>query len=182
MKIQSESGMTLTELLIAGLLLGGIFLAVTTVHISSLRLLTGQTNAGGLDPLLALEHISRNVTLANEVVVDGAVVTGGRTQLKLRIDPADPGTSDPNDDNWVSYGFVNGHLRWRTITVAAFPAAPNIVVGDPEVVPGLALSTAAANPSSFNLMSPNVVEIDVTPAAGSESVITTRVMLGQRSR
>ncbi len=180
MRPQPQSGMTLVELLIAGLLLGGIFLAVTSVHISSLKLLTGQTNAGGLDPLLALEHISRNVTLANEVIVDGVVVTGGRTQLKLRIDPVDPGTPNPANDNWIVYRFINGALRWKTVTPPT--AVTDVGAGDPEVVPRLALSTAAANPSSFNLTSPNVVEIDVTPAAGSESVITTRVMLGQRSR
>lgn len=177
MRPQSQNGMTLTELLIAGLLLGGIFLAVTTVHVSSLKLLTGQMNTGGVDPLLALEHISRNVRIANEVIVDGADVTGGKTQLKLRIDPANPGTPGPADDHWIVYRFINRALRWKTVT----PPAPVSAVdaGSPEVVPGLTLSTA--NPSSFNLTSPNVVEIDVAPAGRSESVITTSVMLTQRS-
>lgn len=180
MNPQSQSGMTLMELLVAVLFLGGIFLTVTTVHISSLRLLQGQTNAAGLDPLLALEHISRNVTLANEAIVDGDVVAGGKSQLKLRIDPADPGTPGPADDNWIVYRFINGALRWKTVTPPT--AVTNVNANDPEVVPRLVLSTAAANPSSFNLPSPNVVEIDVTPAAGPESVITTSVMLRQRSR
>ncbi len=184
MNRQSQSGMTLVELLIAGLLLSGIFLAVTTVHISSLKLLRGQENAAGLDPLIALEHISRNVTVANEVFVDNGTGVPGTTQLKLRIDRGDPGTTVLTDDEWVIYRFINGGLFWRTVIGGGAAAAPNIAVGGAgvaEVVPGLALSTAPL--SSFNLTSTNVIKIDLRPAVDRpEPVITTSVMLGQRSR
>ena len=151
MVTRGSRGFTLTEALLATLLLAVIFLGATSAFVSAMALFNNmQNNQGHLDAYIVTEHMVRKVTLANRVVVDQ-----GGEQLKLRWDYAlgtfalngGTGTAyDLSDDTWVKYRIIGNRLRWRSDAAEA----PDVSAGDPEVQSGLVLDAG----SLFTLINP----------------------------
>src|SRR3990167_1757054 len=138
LKLANQNGIALMELLIAALLLSGVFMAATALHISSLKLLDRQTQSIGVNPLTAFEQIRRDIKKTNYAVVDET-----KKQLTLRIekDATDPPTVTPDDDDWVVYKIeADNTLRWKT--AAASDSPPDVANDDPEVVSGVWVSVA----------------------------------------
>ncbi len=155
MKIRGTSGHTLLEIVIASVLIGMIFVMITTLYATSLKFLRGDMASNDLDTLLALETMARNASTSTDAVVDM-----GGSQLKLRIDTNNPSTATALDDQWVSYRFLrNGaafELRNRTVLPPA--AAPaNVTAADREVVSGLPV-LGGAGQSGFQLLNPSTPE------------------------
>ena len=158
-KMKNQLGLTLIETLIAGLLLSGIFISVTSIYITVLKFIDSEIKAANIDTLIAVETMTRKINLANNVLVNGG------NQLKLEIDNGDPGTISTADDVWVKFGILGNSLRTKT---EAVPDG-DVSIADPEVFPGLTV----LDDSQFNLINPtasglaNVVNIRLTTEGGS---------------
>lgn len=156
--LRSAKGMTLIETLIAGLLLSGIFIAVTSIYISTLKFIDSEIKAANIDTLIAMETMTRKINLAYNVVV------AGDKQLKVEIDPNDPATLSSADDVWIKFGIVANSLRTKT---EALPDG-DVTIADPEVFPDLKV----LDDSKFNLINPtasgrpNVVKIQLATEGG----------------
>lgn len=166
MKLTNQSGHTLVEIVIASMLIGVIFLLVTSLYVSALKFLKGEVASTDVSSLLALETMARNVSRANDGIVDA-----GGLQVKIRIDPNDPATATPADDQWVSYRFLDSgsgfRLRSRTVNPPnANPA--DVAASDPEVVRGLAV-LAGPGQSGFQLVNPT--------AQGASTVVQIRLVV-----
>ena len=180
--LRKNKGFTILELLIASLLASVVFLAVTSVYVSGLRLLTSTEDAKQLDAAIAMHAMSKNITLANQVTVSTAGPVTGQ-QLTLRLDynndangmPTLPKyTADPADDLFIMYAFIGNALRttWGN-------AAANVVATDREVTPGLVVTAG-----SFTLFNPvnnisNAVTISIL--SGGRTLNTT-VVAGAASK
>ena len=142
MKTGCPSGHTLIEVLLASLLIGLIFLILTTLYVSGLKLFRGQLASPDNDFLVAFETIARKASLANEAIVD---MNG--YQVRLRIDSNDPATATANDDQWIGYRYfdiqtlqpTNGAegAQIRSTPPKATSAEANVTSADAEVVPNL---------------------------------------------
>ncbi len=183
---KKQNGITLTELLIAGILLSVVFVAATSLYVSALKFFKSQTASADVNSLIALEHISRNIKKANDVAI-----SGGGSQLKLRIEGSDPATQSVLDDQWVVYGVVSGKLYWKAPYAVtgdgAASTATDVTNTDPELVPGLTISSAIpfslTNPSAQGVT--NIVQIVLVTTEGNPSkdnTITTSVMIGSKSK
>ncbi len=155
MKILGRAGHTLVEILVASLLIGAVFLIITSLYVSGLKFLKLETNSQNVDIQLAFETLARNAGLAEEAIVDAS-----NTQLKLRIDPNNPATPSAADDKWITYRFisVNGVIQLRSRTVAPPNAVPGEVsITDPEIVPGVVFLLNYGQPGfwpGFYLLNP----------------------------
>jgi hypothetical protein len=196
---RGRAGLTLTEAILATLLLSVIFLGATSALVSSMALFNSiRNNQGRLDATIALEHMARKVALANKIVVDQ-----GGSQLKIRWDyaigtfalnGAGAGTPDnPADDTWVKYRIIGNSLRWRNDAAEA----PDVAAGDPELMPGLTLSGGSiftlVNPTGIlegsadpNVVGvPTVVEINLVAQSGtpaSDVTLNTDVAAGAMTK
>ena len=146
--MRSQAGHTLTEILLASLLISLVFLIMTSLYVSSLKFLNGETTSPDMNSLLALETMTRDASVASDVSWDPS----DTSQFKLRIDTNDPATARTDDDKWVSYRFINGALRTHTVNPPNAVAA-DVTAGDAEVAPGLS-ALAGANQSGFQLLNP----------------------------
>lgn len=184
MKLRSVHGITLLELLIAGTLLGVIFVAAIAVQISSLGFLKGMMNAPDVNAAIAFEQMVRDVKRANDIAVSDA-----GQQLKLKIDTLEPADSTLTGDRWIVYGIVNSKLRWKKYTTEATgPAssAPSLTASDGEEVFS-GLNVAAT--SSFTLIDPTTtgtsiqVKINlIVQGAGNQTVTFSSTILPSRSK
>lgn len=166
MKLQDQPGHTLVEIVIASMLIGMVFLMVTSLYVSSLKFLNSEVASPSVGSLLALETMARNVSLANEGIVDA-----GGLQVKIRIDANDPATATAADDKWVTYRFLDSGsgVRLRTRTVDPPNAVPaDVTAADPEVVTGLTV-LAGAGQSGFQLINPT--------AQGSSTVVQIQMVV-----
>ncbi|HTL69851.1 MAG TPA: hypothetical protein VL404_01025 [Candidatus Eisenbacteria bacterium] len=197
--IRRRAGLTLTEAILATLLLSVIFLGATSALVSAMALFNSlQNNRGRLDATIALEHMARKIALSNRVVVDQ-----GGAQLKLRWDfatgtfalnGAGAGTpSDLTDDTWVKYRIIGNQLRWRNDAAES----PDVGAGDPELEPGLTLQSGSiftlVNPTGIlegsadpNVVGvPTVVEINLVAQSGtpaSDVTLNTDVAAGAMTK
>ena len=180
-------GFALMELLIVALLLSGIFMAATALHISSLKLLDRQTQSIGVNPLTAFEQIRRDIKKTNYVKIDD---NGKRLTLRIEKNATDPPTVTPDDDDWVVYKIMESNtLRWETS--AASGPEPEVTDADPQVVSGVWVSEVSSsfdvtNPSlTFTTQesagNPTVVKLNFVSGGGPEP-ITTSVLAGEMSK
>ena len=187
-KLKNNGGITLVEILIASSLASVVFLAVASVYVSGLRLLNSTQDVNSLDPALAMNLMSKNIALANQVTVQSISTAGD--QLTLRLDynnnagvPTIPKfTADTSDDFYILYRFIGTALKTR------FGAAtPDVAAGDTEVIPGLTMTAG-----SFTLYNPvdkdgnangqsNAVTISIA-SNGRTLVTTTAVGAGRKSQ
>lgn len=114
LNLRNSRGVTLTELMVAGLLLAGVSVTATSVYLSGLKFYKSRLNSTRLlDVAIAQESISKKIRLASEFVLttdSGAVITtpgqvAQRLGLRLDYKPdsflANGGTAtpiDPTDD------------------------------------------------------------------------------------
>lgn len=183
MRISSERGITLLELIIAATLLSVVFVAAISLQVSSLSFLRGMMNAPDVNAAIAFEQMVRDVKRAND-----AAVTDADQQLKLKIDTLIPADASLTGDRWIVYGFVDGTLRSKTYTTEATgPAssAPSVTDSDPEVLSGL----SAAPASSFTLIDPSgsgtsiQVKISmVVQGEGAKTVSFSTTIMPSRSK
>ncbi len=172
--LRHKRGMTLIELLVASLLISVVFLAASSLYISTLKLFksAGQRAGGGpgisteTDAFIAMEHITRRLRLANRVIMgldsdsaNQSTVLVSR-QIKIRMD-YNPQTLVPNnspvgtayvktDDQWAKYRFVpdgGGDVTKTTLRwkIAAAETGGDVTSADPEVAPGLKLVDSGAS-------------------------------------
>lgn len=166
MKLADQSGHTLVEIIIASMLIGMVFLMVASLYLSALKFLRSEVASPSVNSLLALETMARDVSVANDGIVDA-----NGLQVKIRIDTNDPATATAADDKWVSYRFLDSGsgARLRSRTVNPPNASPaDVTASDPEVVTGLAV-LAAAGQSSFQLINPT--------AQGAPTVVQVRLVV-----
>jgi len=177
--------LTLTELLIAGVLLSGVFVAAATVYISALRFMNSMRNNRQLDIFMAMEHMTRKINLANQVIVldaVGAAVADGVAgkELKICMDYR-PNLTDPNnaplgttavttDDRWVKYKFVRSSqsLRWMNVVFASGTDGFDDRSSD-EVVNRLQIDEAR---STFTRLNSTTVRINLVAQAGNGNTVT----------
>jgi len=156
----------------ASLLISAIFVIVASLYVSALKFLNGEMTSPDLNTMIALETMTRKIASANQAIVDP---TG--LELKLRIDTNDPATLSTADDQWVTYRFLSGHLRTKTVNPPnAVPA--DVTSSDPEVVPGLSVLAATGQSSFFMLNptaqgSPIVVRMQLSVAGNANSQART---------
>ena len=165
--LRKTNGITIIEILIASLLASVVFLAVASSYTSGLRLLALTRDAASLDPAMAMNAMSKNIALANQIVIDPSY-----KQLTLRLDYINDGTgvpttprytADTSDDFYVMYRFISGGLR-----TAYGLSARNINGTDPEVIPGLSVTDG-----SFSLFNLSPVAVTVSIQSGGRTLITT---------
>ncbi len=167
--------MTLTELLIASILLSVVFLASTSLYITANRFLDDQeARWQQMDSIIAMEHMARRIVLGNEIVMDGS----GKW-IKVRWDYGADYTA-PNgidgtpettaDDNWLKYAITNdSKLLW---CVEAIEGVGAPCAGGLEVQTGLTVNQGA---SSFSLTyppgNPPTLDIDLETTVGTDTVV-----------
>lgn len=176
MKLRLQRGVTLIEILMAGLLLSVVFLATTSAYIAALKFFGSvRDKSGQIYGFMGVEHIARRVELANEIIVNngGVVNINAGKQIKMRWDYDALGTplntpSNVADDTWVKHRFIENpggsgvwKLYWRTDTAAAGPVA-DVTTADPQIEPQLTTNTN----STFTLTSPSGL------AEGQRTVLT----------
>ncbi len=108
--IRKNNGITIIEILIASLLASVVFLAAASSYTSGLRLLASTRDSASLDPAMAMNFMSKNIALANQIAVSSS---GER--LLLRLDYSDDNgdgifdvpnhTSKTSDDVYIAYWF-----------------------------------------------------------------------------
>ena len=122
--VTGQDGVTLTELLIVGLLSGIVFMGATMMYTGSLRQYgTLRNSMLNIDPRATIEELAKKIAPANEfqlknpsgthslglwVRVDAAVDANG--SLTRRDTPV-----TLSDDAWIKYRFftTDNTLRWR---------------------------------------------------------------------
>jgi Tfp pilus assembly protein PilV len=170
LKLRSSRGVTLVEILMAGLLLSVVFLACASAYITTLKFFNAvREKSGQLYTFIGMEHVARRVELANDILVnDGGVANAGTgKQVKMRWDCAETGAANNTannvaDDTWVKYRIIEDpsgsdpsgsgtwKLFWRTES-AAGGAATDVANSDPQVETALKLGSN----STFLLTSPS---------------------------
>jgi Tfp pilus assembly protein PilV len=165
LKLRSSRGVTLIEVLMAGLLLSVVFLACASAYISTLKFFNAlREKSGQLYAFIGMEHVARRAELANDVMVNDGGVANAETgrQLKMRWDYTEDGApkntaNTVSDDTWVKYRIIEEpsgsgtwRLFWRTDTAAA-GAAADVATSDTQVESALTLGPA----STFVLTSPS---------------------------
>ena len=177
-----ERGFTVMELMIAVSLLATVFLGATAIYVSATKSFKGlDAKSEEIGGFLALEHMSRRIGLGNQ-----AVLVGGGAQIKIRWDYADynaPLGAPPNgtpvnfaDDTYIKYGVVAGALRFRIDAAQA----GNVTAADPEVEPGLRVTSA----TPFALVNNRRVAIALAAQIGNPArtkTLRTQVSLGGRA-
>ncbi len=169
-RLRKNDGITLIEILIASLLVSVVFLAVASSYTSGLRLLASTRDSTLLDPAMAMNAMSKNTALANQIAINPS-----EKRLTLRLDynhtngvPTTPKyTADTSDDFYIMYQFVAGGIH------TDYGSAPSTVDGnDPEVIPGLA--TANGNFAFFNpLVADNSNAVTISFESGGRTLNTT---------
>ena len=120
-----QAGLTLTELVIASLLVGIVSLGIFSVDYA----LRGSRNAASDDALLAMrtwaamEHITKNAKLAvGNVNSVGVAAVQGSNYLCFRQDVVST-PSDFSDDIWRCYSGISNNIHTCTTTAGAGPSA-----------------------------------------------------------
>ena len=141
-RLRRENGVSLTELMIATILLSVVFLACISLYVSAMNFFKAQKDRWArIDSFLAMEHMTRRIVLGNDILLNP-----GQKWVKVRWDYTGdyftPNRTPNNyaDDQWLKYGIVGNTLRWR---VDATPDA-NVSGSDPEVQAGLFVDTAGS--------------------------------------
>ncbi len=166
LNLRGSRGLTLIEILIAGLLLSVVFLASASAYITTLKFFNAvREKSGQIYAFMGMEHITRRVELANDIMVNDGGTANAETgkQLKMRWDYNADGVlngdtaNDVSDDTWVKYRFIEEpvgsgtwRLFWRTDTAAA-GSATDVANTDEQVETGLTLGAS----STFALTSPS---------------------------
>ncbi|GEM_PF-2268159 len=169
-KRKRQQGLTLTELLVATFLMSVVFISVTAVYISALKLFqTMQLNAGAggtlstSDQYIALEQMIRRARLANNVVLGepgNPFIANDPAkhyqQVKFRLDynagslipnNSPTGTTlDTSDDQWVKYRFVQVGGVWKLLWRTDATVTADVSAADPELQPNLKITDF---PSSY---------------------------------
>lgn len=168
--LRKTNGITIIEILIAALLASVAFLAAASSYTSGLRLLASTRDSASLDPAMAMNAMSKNIALANQIAINPS-----EKRLTLRLDynhtngvPTTPKyTPDTSDDFYIMYQFVGGGIH----TVYG-PAASTVVANDPEVIPGLATTNGYF--AFFNPLVPDDSNaVTISFQSGGKTLITT---------
>lgn len=189
---KNESGITLAELLIAGVLLGVVLMAATSFLATAFKFSKGQTGSQDANAFISLEYIARSVKKANFVAVDNPGSLGPQLKLRMEKDTTVPPTAITTDDQWVFYRFIysDNSLRTKTDTSGSEPTA--VTTSDPEVVKGLSLAVSSDGTDSwFSLTDPTgtgtsiVVKVHLKTSGGSSGRVidvTTSIIPGSMSK
>ncbi len=155
------------ELLIASVLLGVIYMGISSVYISAQRF-TKDASARQyrLEAALAMETMERQMISGRAVAIEvtPGVGTYAGCQIKVQIDTT---PTDANDNNfqWLKYRFLNNTLRTRTDAAQA----GDVGAADTEVSPSLMIVMGAT--SSFfaiDATTANIVHINLMANGGSQ--------------
>ena len=127
LKDPGRSGLTLTELVIASILVGIVMVGIFSVDFA----LRGSRAAASDDSLLAMktwatmEHISKNAKLAvGNIVNPGVAAASGNNYLCFRQDTATT-PDDYSDDIWRCYSRFSNNIHTCTKTAAAGASSCN---------------------------------------------------------
>ncbi len=141
-RLRLNKGVSLTELLLATILLSVIFLACISLYLSAMNFLKAQKDRWArIDSFLAMEHVARRIVLGNDILVNPA-----QKWVKVRWDYQGdynvPNRTPENfaDDQWLKYGIIGNALRWRVDATSA----ANVTAGDAEVQAGLFVDATAS--------------------------------------
>ena len=170
-------GVTLTELMIATMLLSVVFIGATSAYVSSTAALKaqGDNKADYLSSYAAMEHMARRIRLGNQVAID----PNGR-QIKVRWDyaaseqPLSLPCDAPNATTactWVKYKlFTSGGedktLRWRIDSAQA----GDVASGDPQVQVGLRVQPGALFALENPPTGPLIVDVTLVTDVGTPPV------------
>ena len=191
--LRNDTGITLTEILIATALVSTAFLLATSMHLTALRSLNAvRANEQSLYASAALETVGKAVALANNIQIGsgGAFITVTRDfQAGNPILPNNTvGTAFTTaDDILVKFGVFSGRLYSRTDAVGSGSENTAVSPSDSEVMEGLVLSSGApfSFPDSTN--APTTVNIRLEASVGLpartvifESNVTARAVAATR--
>lgn len=172
-RLRRRPGFALVEVMIVTLLMGLVFFASATVYTAVLKtLLAVRGTVDRVDAMLAVQSISRRITLANEVRVETVASTGD--QLRMRVDyPVDsvlcnntPKTT--TDDTWIKYRFQNNRLYWRWDPPGSPEYDPIVDAGSTPAPQQVAPGLVVANGSMFTLLNPT--------STGSATVVNIKIL------
>lgn len=163
MNLRGRAGVTLVEIMMAGLLLSVVFLGAASAYISALRFFNAlREKSGQVYSFYAVEHIARRARQANQIIVNSGGAANANTgkHVKLRWDYSEAGAAlntpdNTADDTWVKYAVLENptgtwRLYWRTDS-AATGAVTDAATTDPRLEESLLLQSG----SVFNLASPS---------------------------
>ncbi len=124
-KIHGQTGLTLTELVIASILVGIVSLGIFSVDYA----LRGSRAAASDDSILAMktwatmEHITKNAKLAvGDINSPGIIASSGSNYLCFRQDTSST-PNDYTDDVWRCYSKFSNNIHTCTKTSAAGASA-----------------------------------------------------------
>jgi Tfp pilus assembly protein PilE len=127
LKIRGRSGLTLTELVIASILVGIVSIGIFSVDYA----LRGSRAAASDDSILAMktwatmEHITKNAKLAvGDITNPGIIAPSGNNYLCFRQDTATT-PNDYTDDLWRCYSKFSNNIHTCTKTALSGPSACN---------------------------------------------------------
>lgn len=182
---RNNNAFTLTEILIATIMVGMVFLGGISIYGSAFKFVkTSQQTDVSTNPAIALEIMTKRISLSN-----AGTLTFGTKQLNVRSDYACPDSfvskntpADFSDDNYWHYGFVNGAGGTALRTRCDASATTNVDSSDSALLNGVDFDG-----SNFGLVSPsgsgipNVVNVHLE-ATSPAVTLDTNVALGAQAK
>lgn len=128
MKSSKRKGITLTELLVASILIGIVMVGVIAVSfaIKKMQETTNKSALLAMRMTAVITHMTKNVALAVGYQDDPGIVVGGASSkqwVSIRQEQGEPG--DFTDDRWVIYYYSDPNLYFCTQTVKDGGSAPD---------------------------------------------------------
>ncbi len=184
-KIQRENGITLLELMIAILLTGLVFAVAMSIYSSSIKFMNLQ--GASTDPtqstVVALEEISKRISVCNEAVAAGGI-------LHLRCDYA-PNTftafNTPGvftDDGYWHFGFSGGALKMLSDGPSAVMLLTDPAAAGAVVIPNvdIAASSVAVISSASGVGTVGTkVDISIKTSVSPITEVRTSTILGAKA-
>ena len=189
-RLSGRSGLTLVELVVAGVLFSVVFLAAASAHVTAAKFFeSAKQNQGQVLGYAAMEHMTRKIGLANS-----AVVGNSGAELKIRWDYnqttfAPLGTpKNYADDSWIKYRFVEGEggaykLEWAADDAQADDEGTVYAELEPKLVLYEGSLFSLENPTASG--SPTAVRLTLVSERGIPAVpftLSTDVSLGASAK
>lgn len=151
--VTGHDGVTLTELLIVGLLSGVVFMGVTMMYTGSVRQYnTLRSGAMNIDPKANVEELAKKIAVANEFLLknpSGANTLGLWVRVDATVDANGSlislnTPSTLSDDTWIKYRFLTtgNTLRWRQdpSDASGGPTGGDVTDSDSQIIPNVRTS------------------------------------------